>query len=150
MRIEHILCACIHVQKQTVCKTLQRKACILHLTEKARHMTRKHLLTQTLWELKHDFGVLNLFFNSFSFHNIYYFSIIILFYYFCFQKQTVLEVLHKLGCGLHENELWALCRECILALHRHRFELREYAVYLVNTSKLYNPCSCVHISSTEI
>ncbi len=37
-----------------------------------------------------------------------------------------MEILQKLGCGLHEHELYALARECILALHRHRFELRKY------------------------
>ena len=46
----------------------------------------------------------------------------------CFfkQGQTIQEVLNCLEGELHEPELWALCRECVLALARHRQELRKY------------------------
>ena len=41
------------------------------------------------------------------------------------QGQNVLEVLERLGVGLHEPEVWALCRECVLAMQRNRLELRK-------------------------
>ena len=34
------------------------------------------------------------------------------------EQQTVRQILEKLGSGLHETELWALCTECVHALLR--------------------------------
>ena len=43
------------------------------------------------------------------------------------EQQTVREILEKLGSGLHETELWALCTECVLALQTADTQgLREY------------------------
>ena len=47
------------------------------------------------------------------------------------EHQTVREILEKLGSGLHETELWALCTECVLALQTAGAEaLREYQINL--------------------
>ena len=43
------------------------------------------------------------------------------------EQQTVRQILEKLGSGLHETELWALCAECVLALQQSSTQaLREY------------------------
>ncbi|KAI0229701.1 hypothetical protein LSAT2_019858 [Lamellibrachia satsuma] len=34
------------------------------------------------------------------------------------EQQTVRQILEKLGSGLHETELWALCAECVLTLQQ--------------------------------
>ena len=45
------------------------------------------------------------------------------------QTQTVQEMLEKLGCGLQETELWALCKECVQALTRYRYDLRKLTLF---------------------
>ena len=63
----------------------------------------------------------------------------------------MLEVLERLGVGLHEPEVWALCRECVLAMQRNRLELRKH--YVITTISFlsaiqYTTRGCLHSIST--
>ena len=81
-------------------------------------------------QLKHAQKTLNLHLSKFQListtpcYFMCIFNELTLWFYF-FQGQTVLEVLERLGEGLHEPEVWALCRECVLAMQRNRLELRK-------------------------
>lgn len=53
-------------------------------------------------------------------------------------SQTIQEMIQKLQCGLHESEVWALCRECVLALQRTRHQLRKYYTMSYDVSRPLN------------